>query len=99
MPEYRINDLITLRLEDGKTNIYVNGEEFIQCKYLLMNITVREIELYDGINSIDEAAEKLERFRKSVPSEVEFWGHCSNLQVWVEQDYDTRFIHRNLAFS
>ena len=98
MPEYRINDLITLRLEDGKTNIYANGQEFIQCKYLLMNIPVREIELYDGIDSIDEAAEKLERFRKSIPSEVEFWGHCSNLQVWVEQDYDTRFIHRNLAF-
>ena len=29
---------------------------------------------------------------------VEFWAHCSNLQVWYENDYDTRLIHRNLAF-
>ena len=98
MLEFKINDLITLKLEDGKTNIYILGEEFIQCKYLLMNVPVQDIELYDGIDSIDEAAEKLERFRKGVPLEVEFWGHCSNLQVWVEQGYDTRFIHRNLAF-
>jgi len=109
MLEFTINDFITLKLEDDKTNIYVNGEEFIQCKYLLMNILVQHIELYDEINSIDEAAEKLDKsldlgdpdgyyFRKEIPSEVEFWGHCSNLQVWTEQDYDTRFIHRNLAF-
>ena len=30
--------------------------------------------------------------------ETEFWGHCSNLQVWVENDYNTRLLHRNLAF-
>ena len=109
MPEFKINDLITLKLEDGKTNIYVLGEEFIQCKYLLMNIPVQDVELYDGIDSIDEAAEKLDKsldlgnpegynLRKEIPPEVEFWGHCSNLQVWSEQDYDTRFIHHNLAF-
>jgi len=33
-----------------------------------------------------------------IPPEVEFWGHCSNLQVWAENDYDTRLIHSNLAF-
>jgi len=107
MSELKINDFITLKLEDGKTNIYVNGEEFIQCKYLLMNIPVQDIELYDEINSIDEAAEKLgkslergnpEGFEIDIPPQVEFWGHCSNLQVWSEQNYETRFIHSNLAF-
>jgi len=29
---------------------------------------------------------------------VEFWGHCSNLQVWDEHDYNTRLLHSNLAF-
>ena len=24
-----------------------------------------------------------------IEPEEEFWGHCSNLQVWVEHDYDT----------
>jgi hypothetical protein len=28
----------------------------------------------------------------------EFVGHCSNLQAWYEHDYDTRLLHRNLAF-
>lgn len=30
--------------------------------------------------------------------EEEFWGHCSNLQVWSEHDYDTRLLKVNLAF-
>ena len=107
MLEFIINDFITLKLEDGATNIYVLGEEFIQCKYLLINIPVQDIELYDVINSIDEASEMLgkslergnpESFKVEIPPSVEFWGHCSNLQVWTEQDYDTRFIHSNLAF-
>lgn len=29
---------------------------------------------------------------------AEFWGHCSNLQVWYEQKYDTRVLKANLAF-
>ncbi len=59
MSEFRINDFIMLKLEDGKTNIYILGKEFIQCKYLLMNISVQSIEQYDGITSIDEAVEIL----------------------------------------
>jgi hypothetical protein len=109
MSEFTINNFITLKLEDGKTNIYVLGEEFIQCKYLFMNIPVQDIEQCDEINSIDEAAKKLGKslelgnpegyhIRKEIPPKVEFWGHCSNLQMWTEQDYDTRFIHSNLAF-
>jgi len=107
MLEFKINDFVTLKLEDGKTNVYVNGEEFIQCKYLLLNVPAQDIGLYDEVDSIDEAAEKLDRslepsnqkiFQINIPPEVEFWGHCSNLQVWAEQGYDTRFIHSNLAF-
>ncbi len=30
--------------------------------------------------------------------ESEFWGHCSNLQVWYEHNYDTRLLHSTLAF-
>lgn len=33
-----------------------------------------------------------------IPPEVEFWGHCSNLQIWTEYDYDARLLHSNLAF-
>ena len=34
----------------------------------------------------------------SITPEQEFWGHCSNLQAWVEFNYDTRIMFRNMAF-
>lgn len=106
MKEFRINQFIVLKLEDEKTNIYVNDELFSQCKYLLLNILIEDIISIDEIRSIDEAAESLSHSSEPRPwenptrisPEVEFWGHCSNLQVWVENDYNTKLIHRSLAF-
>lgn len=37
-------------------------------------------------------------YSDKISPEAEFWGHCSNLQVWVEMNYDTRILHSNLAF-
>ena len=100
--EFKINDLLTLKLEGERTIIYVNGHPFRQCMYLLLDIPVHEIERYDEIRSIDEAAVRLsrnmERNHRLVPPETEFWGHCSNIQAWVDNEYDTRILHRNLAF-
>ena len=33
-----------------------------------------------------------------VTPEQEFWGHCSNIQAWVEHDYDTRILMSNISF-
>lgn len=100
--EFTINQYLKLKLEGGRTNIYVNNRRFMQCMYLLLNISVDRIEDYDEIESIDEAAVKLnrsmERNHSTVPPETEFWGHCSNIQTWAENDYDTRILHRNIAF-
>ncbi len=100
--EYKINQSLKLKLEGGRTNIYVNNRLFRQCMYLLINIPVNKIRDYDEINSIDEVASKLDRTMErdhgKVPSETEFWGHCSNIQAWAENNYDTRILHRNLAF-
>ncbi len=113
MQEFRVNEYITLKLEEDPTTlklggketvIYVSGEKFQQCKYLLINIPVDEVSTFDEIQSIDEAAERLDRtmeqkvYNVNLPPEAEFWGHCSNLQVWAENNYDTRLIHRDLAF-
>jgi hypothetical protein len=101
----KVNQYLTLRLEYGETNIYVNGRKFNQCKYLLLNLSTPKIREYDYIQSIDEAAETLDRTLENhgrgyqeISPETEFWGHCSNLQAWAENDYDTRILHRNLAF-
>jgi Leucine-rich repeat (LRR) protein len=103
--EFKVNEYITLKLEGGKTNIYVKEELFNQCKFLILNIHVSEISSFEEIDSIDEAAEKLDKSLEGsegrkfkIPPDVEFWGHCSNLQVWAEMSYDTRILHRNIAF-
>ncbi len=103
--EYIINDFLTLKLEYGKTNIYIKGKLFRQCMHLLLDIRLEDKERTDLIDSIDEASilldSSLEDRNSSnifIPSEVEFWGHCSNIQAWTENDYDTRLLHSNLAF-
>ena len=79
MKEFKVNDYITLRLEeDGKTNIYIKNQLFRQCKYLLLDIPIEEITSLDEIKSIDEAAEKLDhsleenKSEHETPPEIEF---------------------------
>lgn len=112
--EFRINKFLTMKLEEGKSLIYVSGKRFRQCKFLILNIPVEEVSSINEIKSIDEAAEMLnpslkhppesEKIRKDeIPTykilpEEEFWGLCSNLQVWHEHGYNTRLLHANLAF-
>jgi len=104
--EFVINEFITLKLEGGKTNIYVNGEYFRNCMFLMLNLNVCRIEQYDSIKSIDDAEDRLSNTLETFPAykdlgitlEELFKGHCSNIQVWAENNYDTRILHRNLAF-
>jgi len=101
--EFWVNNFITLRLEEEKTVLYVNRKPFLQCKYLLLFIPIKNDNNYEEIDSIDEASEILDRSMErsnkyDIPPETEFWGHCSNLQAWVENDYDSRLLHSNLAF-
>ena len=100
--EFIISEYVTLKLENGRSNIYVNGKLFNQCKRVVFNLAVNRLEELDEINSIDEV---IKTYRRSFPvsrifvtPEQEFWGHCSNLQTWVEHNYDTRLLHSNLAF-
>jgi len=94
-------------LKKTRTNIYVKCEKFQHCSFLLIDIPIEKTTLIDEITSIDEAEEKLDNsleednenpFEYKIPPETEFWGHCSNIQVWYENNYNTRLLHRNLAF-
>ncbi|MFX1303040.1 MAG: leucine-rich repeat domain-containing protein [Promethearchaeota archaeon] len=102
--KYKINDFITLKLENGKTVIYIKNKKFLQCKYLLIEIPKENVEDFEDLMSIDDVSEKLDhsleydvKYNKINP-EVEFWGHASNLQAWSENLYDTSLLHSNLAF-
>ena len=61
MKKFQVNDYIELLLINDETVIYVNNRKFIQCKFLLLNIPVEEISSLDEIESVDEAAEKLDK--------------------------------------
>lgn len=105
MCEFQINEYLSLKLEDGKTNIFVKNKLFRQCKFLLLEISINKISSFDKIDSVDEIENRYDRSQEfktrstvEIPPEVEFWGHCSNIQVWYEYDYDTRLIHSELAF-
>jgi hypothetical protein len=105
MLEFKVNKYISLRLENRKTNIYLANKLFRQCKYLLIEIPIDDITSFDDIESIDEATKRLNhslentvKSEYNIPPEVEFWGHCSNLQVWYEYNYNTKYLHSNLAF-
>ncbi len=110
MKEFKVNSLITLRLIDGKTVLFVNNREFKQCRILLLNIPVGD-QPEEEMKSIDEFADDLQyrmgherelvnklEEEMNITDEEEFMGHCSNLQAWVENDYNTNLLHRSLAF-
>jgi Leucine-rich repeat (LRR) protein len=107
--EFIINENLLLRLEYNKTVIYVDKKRFLHCKFVILTIPIDEITALEEITSVDEAIETLdtsleplenndEKLRKLIEPETEFWAHCSNLQAWYENGYDTRLLHMNLAF-
>ncbi len=92
-------------LHDYKTYIYVSGKRFQQCRFLLLDVPIDKLEVQESIDSIDEASETLNHSLEfldgsflDITPDTEFWAHCSNLQAWVEHDYDTRLLHSNLSF-
>ena len=105
MKEFIINKFIKVRLEDNQSIIYIAEKKFKQCKFLILNIPIENISLINEIESVDEASDKLDgnmewfrEIKNNIDPETTFWAHCSNLQVWAEYNYDSRLIHRNLAF-
>ena len=106
--EFVVNKYITLKLIEKDTNIYINGKSFMLCKRLLISVPTERIRDTNEFDSMDEAAEKLgwdgddqiniDGIEYNLSPETEFWGHCSNLQAWYENQYDTRILHSNIAF-
>jgi len=48
----------------------------------------KSLELNDSVGTQDH----------QIDSDVEFWAHCSNIQAWAENNYDTQMLHANLSF-
>ncbi len=111
--ELKINNNITLKLENEVTNIYLKGELFKQCKYILRRMSTKDLDELDKIPSIDSFAEltadkisetldnSLEGYEPKftdLPPVTRFQAHASNIQAWAENNYNTNLLHSNLAF-
>jgi len=89
MIEFKVNEYISLKLENNTTYISVNNKYFEQCISLVLNISIENIQKFDNLDSIDEVADNLrntydyqeENTNYSIDPETEFWGRCSILQV------------------
>lgn len=93
--ECQVNEFIVLKLEDGNPNIYVKGVKFGQSKLLKYNLPIKRDDLFDKFRSIDEALDYLEQTELKIP---QFHDHCTALQTWSKNNYDTRLLHRVVAF-
>ena len=100
-----INDHLTVKRIDDTIQIYVDKKPFRHCKFLFIIDPLRN-EHQEEVGSIDEAGhlysndleEKVTPEDVGLTKDQEFWGHCSNLQTWAENNYDSRLLHSNIAF-
>lgn len=98
-----ITEIITMKLENTQSNIYIYGKRFMDCKFVVLNPIESNLELYDleSINSIDEIKDfysnRDEGNNCQVNAKERFFVHCSNIQHWIEQNYNWRSIHSNLS--
>jgi tetratricopeptide (TPR) repeat protein len=79
MKEFKVNKFINLKLEEGKSNIYIAGKLFNLCK----NLKIKNLK-YEESN---------------ISSEVEFWGYCSVLQAWAENNYSLELLDKHFALT
>ncbi len=99
MQEFKVNEYISLKLENNDTVLYLNRERFRQCSHVLTTINANEIEKVNLLESVDEIKQISEKnFPVKISPEVKYFVHCSNLQAWAENNYDTRMLHSNLSF-
>lgn len=102
--EFKISDFLKVVLEDnGKSMIYLDNKPFSICKHLFIinpqnDKKVNEIESIDDLKQNYENSEHIKPKDLNITRKDLFWGHCSNLQMWFENDYDTRLIDSRLAF-
>ena len=101
MQEFIVNEYLKLQLEGTQTNIYVNDKRFLKCKYLMISIPHDEVGEWDHYKTMDEiikaSGKEEDKKATTLAPEEEFKGHCSNIQAWVENGYDTAILDTRLS--
>ena len=92
--------VLTLKLIDGKTRIYIDEKEITSCITVAIELPEDDLPELTNIESINDVIDRYEEREvdEYITPEEAFWVHCSNLQVWVEHDFDTRLLDIGLSF-
>jgi hypothetical protein len=97
-----VNEHIAVVWDAEKERVLVLVDEVptSSCAALLLNMSSADPEF----TSIDELAErqgarplKGDELRKMLSIDEEVRAHASNIQAWVENDYDARLLHSNIS--
>jgi len=96
--KFEINQYLTVVLEKGLSQIYVQNKKIYLCYHIISSEQVKND--IDNIDSIDNLFEldQIEDSEIDIDPNDDFWGLCSCLQVWAEYEYDTKLLHSNFAF-
>lgn len=89
-----------LEVKGDPPGAYVDGNLVSYCSYVLVTAPIDTPE--DNMNDIIKIYGKPERecrdIMKNVSNDTLILAHASNIQAWVEHDYDPRILHTNIAF-
>lgn len=55
--EQKINKYLSVKLVKGQVYTYINNERFLKCRHAIMNIPIKNIDDYEGFDSIDDIIE------------------------------------------
>ena len=66
-------------------------KEFIVNNFITLKLEV------DGVSKIYINNKIFRHLENSLEKDSEFEDHCSNLQVWSENNYNTRLLHNDLS--
>ena len=85
--------------------VAVDGRRVVYCAFLVASIVPSSV-ASDAVTSIDALAITREARRlegmeaeECISPEEQVRAHASNLQAWVEHDYDTHLLHSSIAFT
>lgn len=100
MKKFAINKYLNLTLKDKKTYIYVGEKEILNCKKVGIKIPPNKISDYLKYETIDDLENQNYVLDEdiNIDPETEFFVHCSNLQTWENNGYNTDLIHSSIAF-
>lgn len=96
--EYKIDDLLSVKLVKGKTHIYIKNKRFKICKHVVLNIPLSDVS--DDFETIDDMISKykISGSKIEITPEEELFVHYSNLKAWQENNYDLSLLASDLSF-